>query len=548
MLKVMHKRFEIEAAMKLTEMKRQKSEEMNHAKLQFFTNITHELMTPLTIISASLDELKLVLPAHSDYYEVLAGNTRRLMRLIRQILEFRKAESGNLKLKVSPGNLSRFVKNSVDSFRPLIKKKGLTVSLMMEQEEVRGYFDRDKLDKILYNLLSNAAKYNKENSVVEVRVFSDPEQATATISVKDNGEGISAEAMKTLFQRFYEGNYRRFNTVGTGIGLSLTKDLVELHKGSIRVESGKGKGAMFVVTIPLQREVYAPEQIDDENEIAGVWEEMPVESVRTEELVVQIGEKEDKAVGRLLVVEDNEELLQLMQRLLGREYRVFTARNGKEGIAIAEKEEIDLIVSDVMMPEMDGNELCRYIKNKFELCHIPVLLLTAKQSEEDKIAGYESGADGYLTKPFGLSLLHARIKSLLKNRERTARDFKKQMVLETQELHYTSMDEEFVQKAVDCIYRHLDDCEFDVERFVEEMGTSKSTLYSKLKSLTGLHTTAFIRNIRLKAACRLIEEKKKIRISELAYAVGFNDAKYFSSCFKKEFGMLPTDYMEKYTS
>jgi DNA-binding response OmpR family regulator len=237
---------------------------------------------------------------------------------------------------------------------------------------------------------------------------------------------------------------------------------------------------------------------------------MPVESVRTEELVVQIGEKEDKAVGRLLVVEDNEELLQLMQRLLGREYRVFTARNGKEGIAIAEKEEIDLIVSDVMMPEMDGNELCRYIKNKFELCHIPVLLLTAKQSEEDKIAGYESGADGYLTKPFGLSLLHARIKSLLKNRERTARDFKKQMVLETQELHYTSMDEEFVQKAVDCIYRHLDDCEFDVERFVEEMGTSKSTLYSKLKSLTGLHTTAFIRNIRLKAACRLIEEKKKI--------------------------------------
>lgn len=551
--KLMHKRLEMEAAVKLVEMKRQKSEEMNHAKLQFFTNITHELMTPLTIISASLDELKLVLPAHTDYYEVLSSNTRRLMRLIQQILEFRKAESGNLKLKVSADSLSRFVKNSIDSFRPLIKKKGITFSLVMEAEEITGYFDPDKLDKILYNLLSNAAKYNKENGMVEIRLSYDDRQDRAVISVKDNGEGISSEAMKNLFQRFYEGNYRRFNTVGTGIGLSLTKDLVELHRGTISVESEKGNGAMFTVSFPLLRSAYDEAQIDDENPVLQLSAEAeggePAEQPGAGELP-----EAQRVAGsgglpyKILLVEDNEELLGLMMRLLSHDYQVVAARNGREGIEAAENQGVDLIVSDVMMPEMDGIEFCRYIKGKLELCHIPVILLTAKQSEEDKIAGYDSGADSYLTKPFSLSLLHSRIKGLLKNRERTARDFKKQMVLETKELNYTSLDEAFMQKAVDCIYQQLDNSEFDVEQFTQAMGTSKSALYAKLKSLTGLHTSAFIRNIRLKAACQLIEEKKKIRISELAYAVGFNDAKYFSACFKKEFGMLPTEYMEKYNS
>jgi ligand-binding sensor domain-containing protein/signal transduction histidine kinase/DNA-binding response OmpR family regulator len=554
-LRVMQNRIRMRAAVRLAEMKRRESEELNHAKLQFFTNITHELMTPLTIISASLDELKMDMPEGNDHYRVMSDNAGRLMRLIRQILEFRKAETGNLKLKVSEGDLARFVQVSVDSFKPLIKKKEIHLGLILEESAVRGWFDPDKMDKILFNLLSNAAKYNRRGGSVEVSLSVDRQAGTASIAVRDNGEGISPEKMGDLFKRFYEGDYRKFQTTGTGIGLSLTKDLVDLHKGTIVVESESGYGTRFTVTLPIRKEAYPEEQIDEalvpvedreDAEVQPVPEETP--PVITDYSIVEADEDTlaENPLYHILLVEDNEDLLQLMNRLLGREYQVSLARNGRQALEIAEGGESDLIVSDVMMPEMDGIELTRQIKSRFELCHIQVVLLTVLQTDEDRIVGYDSGADGYVTKPFSLSLLHSRIKGLLKNRERTARDFKKQMVLETAELNYTSMDEAFMQKAVDSVYRHLDDPEFDLDRFVEEMGTSKSTLYSKIKSLTGLHTTAFIRNIRLKAACRLMEEKKRIRISELAYAVGFNDAKYFSACFKKEFGILPTEYLEKY--
>lgn len=541
---LMHKRIQTEAAAKLAEVKRQKSEEINHAKLQFFTNITHELMTPLTIILATLDEYKFNFPKNSDYYSVIYNNTHRLMRLLQQILEFRKAESGNLKLKVCKGDLMLFVRNSVNSFSPLVKKKGIAMELKVPEQKVEGYFDPDKLDKILYNLLSNAAKYNKENGKVEVCLEYDGEKEYARISVKDDGEGMSAEAMKHLFKRFYEGNYRRFNTVGTGIGLSLVKDLIDLHQGDIRVESRPGEGTTFIIGLPLSRASYEEGQIDEEIVIrdTAVTEYVEEKEGKKKEEMPLPADAETKYT--LLVVEDNEELRQLLVNMLGRSYRVLQAADGAAGVKVAETEQVDLILSDIMMPEMDGIELCRYIKEKFELCHIPVVLLTAKQSEEDQIAGYDSGADGYIRKPFSLPLLSAKINSLLQNRERTARDFEKQMVLETKELNYTSMDEKFMQQAVDCVYRHLDDPDFGQQQFLEEMGTSKSTLYAKLKTLTGLNTSAFIRNIRLKAACRIIKEKKKVRISELAYAVGFNDAKYFSACFKKEFGMLPTEYME----
>ena len=249
----------------------------------------------------------------------------------------------------------------------------------------------------------------------------------------------------------------------------------------------------------------------------------------------------------LLVVEDNEELLQLMVRLLSKEYNVLTAENGKEAVVIIENEPVELIISDIMMPEMDGIELCRFVKNTIEYSHIPIILLTAKNKEEDKAEAYESGADAFISKPFNLSVLYARIKNLLKNRERMAGDFKKQVFFELKDLNYTRIDQQFIQRAIECVYRHLDDVEFDQAQFVEEMGTSKSTLYNKLKSLTGLNTSAFIRNIRLKAACKIMEETQNIRISELAYSVGFNDPKYFSTCFKKEFNMLPSEYLERFT-
>lgn len=541
-LRTAKNRMQLRNELHLREMEKSKLEELNHAKLQFFTNITHELLTPLTIISATVDELKMRFPGHDDLYTVMGSNISRLIRLLQQILEFRKAETGNLKLRVSPGDVAAFVKNEAESFLPLVKKRKIHFSVLCNPESIIGYFDTDKLDKILYNLLSNAAKYNKEGGYIQVTLMYAEDRDFVRLHVKDNGSGISKDKQKSLFKRFYEGDYRKFNTIGTGIGLSLVKDLVELHGGSIEVESEEGRGTEFIVTLPVDRSYFKEEQIDEEAVL-------PVQKTVTyleEENAENVVAEKPKA-HTILVVEDNEELLQLMVRLLKREYNVHTAENGQEAVTVLDNEDIDLIVSDVMMPVMDGIEFCRYVKNKLELSHIPVILLTAKNKEEDRAEAYEVGADAFISKPFNLAVLHARIRNLLKYKERKAHDFKNQLVFEIKELDYTSIDEDFMQRAIDCVNRHLEDSDFDQPQFVEEMGTSKSTLYKKLKSLTGLNTSAFIRNIRLKAACRIMEEKgSSVRVSDLAYAVGFNDPKYFSSCFKKEFGMLPTEYQERF--
>lgn len=544
LFRITRNRILLQNELRLREIEKMKAEELNHAKLQFFTNITHELLTPLTIVSATVDELKAQAPQHTDLFAVMYNNIHRLIRLLQQILEFRKAETGNLKLRVSSGDIAAFVRKETEGFQPLIKKSKIHFSVLCNPDSIIGYFDTDKLDKILYNLLSNAAKYTVEGGFIQVTLSYAEDRDHIFLKVKDNGEGISQEKQKTLFQRFYEGDYRKFNTIGTGIGLSLTKDLVELHKGTISVESESGQGAEFIVCIPIDRSYFSEDQIDDETIVpiqkTGTYDDE--EDVQTNDEAEVVKKKHS-----VLVIEDNEELLQLMTRLLKREYNVFTAENGKEGIIVLENEDIDLIVSDVMMPEMDGIEFCKYVKGNLEISHIPVILLTAKNKEEDRAEAYEVGADAFISKPFNLPVLYARIRNLLKHKEGLVHDFKHQLVFELKDLNYTSLDEDFLQRAIDCVNGHLEDAEFDQPQFADEMKTSKSTLYKKLKSLTGLNTSAFIRNVRLKSACRIMEEKgSNIRISELAYAVGFNDPKYFSSCFKKEFGMLPSEYIERF--
>lgn len=535
-------RMSLTNAVNLAALEQAKAEEINHSKLQFFTNVTHELLTPLTIISASLDELRMQTPENNVQHQVMTNNVNRLIRLLQQILEFRKAETGNLKLKVSKGDLALFIKNSVESFQPLIKKKKLRLSLICEPESIPAYFDSDKIDKILYNLLSNAAKYNEQGGVVMVGVELETNRNSVILKVADNGKGLSPEAVRNLFKRFYEGDYRKFKTIGTGIGLSLTKDLVELHKGSIRVVSEPDEGTCFYVNIPVGRDAYKADEIDDSLTVSP--DRIETFSGNQNDSIEPESNTHKKAY-TLLVIEDNEDILNLLVRLLGVDYNLFTARNGKEGFEQMKQEQIDLVISDIMMPEMDGVAFCRLIKNDIETSHIPILLLTAKTQEEDRVVAYESGADGFITKPFSLSVLQARVNNLLKARERNTRDFKKQLVFEANELNYTSLDESFLQKAIELITENLSNSDFDQQQFLEAMGTSKSTLHRKIKSLTGLNTSGFIRNIRLKAACRLMETKQHIRISELAYAVGFNDPKYFSVCFKKEFGMQPSEYLER---
>lgn len=538
-------RIKLTQSLQLAELEQAKRDEVNHSKLQFFTNITHELLTPLTIISASVDELKQTAPENKEQYRVMTSNINRLIRLLQQILEFRKAETGNLKLKVSRGDLAGFVKNNVESFKPLIKKQQMHFSLLCQPDYFPAYFDPDKLDKILYNLLSNAAKYNTPGTTVWIELFHDEQNGRAILSVKDNGKGMSKETVHNLFKRFYEGDYRKFKTIGTGIGLSLTKDLVTLHKGTIEVDSELGKGTEFKVEIPIRRLFYLPEEIDDSISIPDQEIIYHIDKTATTEKVIKT-ETVQAPQYSLLLIEDNEDLLQLMVRLLSLDFTIFTAKTGTEGIHCMENEEIDLVVSDIMMPEMDGIAFCKQVKNNLETSHIPIILLTAKNREEDRVEAYESGADGFITKPFNLSVLHARINNLIKAKERNTHDFKKQLNFEANELNYTSLDEEFLQRAIDLIHQHLDDPEFDQVMFQEAMGTSRSTLYRKLKSLTGLNPSSFIRNIRIKAACRIMEEKRNLRISEVAYAVGFNDPKYFSACFKKEMGMLASEYMERF--
>ncbi|MDR3217503.1 MAG: response regulator [Dysgonamonadaceae bacterium] len=537
-LRMMKNKLLMQNAIRVKDIEKQKIEELNHAKLQFFTNITHEFLTPLTIISASVDELKNSSSQHNDLYDVISNNIARLIRLLQQILEFRKAETGNLKLKVSKGDIALFVKNSVENFNPLMKKKKIHFSIVCDPDSIPAYFDYDKLDKILFNLLSNAAKYNQSGGFVQVNLAYLPDKRDAIcISVKDNGEGIHPKEINNLFKRFYEGDYRRFNTIGTGIGLSLTKDLVRLHKGEITVESEVDKGTVFHVKIPIAAGFYDENETDDCSCVSP--------NPTALETIDYPDSQPEKKEHTLLLVEDNEELLQVMVKLLSREYNIFTAKNGREGIEVLEEEYIDLTISDVMMPEMDGIEFCKFVKNKFEISHVPIILLTAKDKEEDRIDAYDSGADGFITKPFNLNVLYSKIKNLLKAKERVAKEFKKQFVYEAKSLNYTSVDEAFLNKAVLCVNQHIADPDFDQQQFADALGVSKSTLYKKLKSLTDLNTSAFIRNIRLKTACKLIEENRKIRISELSYTVGFNDPKYFSVCFKKEFGLTPSEYLEK---
>ena len=495
-------------------------EELNRAKLQFFTNITHELLTPLTIISVTLNEIKSIAPQISDYYSIMDNNINRLKRLLQQILEFRKAESGNLKLKVSQGNIASFIRKSVDSFLPLLRNKKMQLDMSIEQEEIIGYFDPDKVDKILYNLLSNAFKYN--------------------------GEGISKENLSKLFNRFYEGDYRKYHTTGHGIGLSLTKELAVLHHGKIEVESQINEGTTFRVTLPIIEEEFTEEEID--RSILPlpetVSDSLSVISSLNKEETIEITEKIDKK--KLLLVEDNEDLLKVMADSLSREYHIIKATNGKEAIEQLEKtKDIVVVISDVMMPVMNGIELCHYMKKQDEWLHIPIILLTAKSSESDIIEGYEAGADDYITKPFQLTLLLVKIKSLLKNKENLLKNYSNIIAFEMQKPNIDSADREFLQQAINCVYEHLDDIKFDQQAFADAMRVSKSTLYRKLKSLSNEGPSVFISDIRLQTAYKILSDNPSMRISDLAYTVGYNDPKYFSSCFKKKFKVLPRDISQE---
>lgn len=534
----LHKQTELE------ELQRQKEKEIIHIKLQFFTNIAHELLTPLSIISASVDELQLTYPELKSSFAGISGNTLRLIRLIQQLLEFRKVESGCQKLVVYHGNITSFLQNSISTFLPLAHKKQLYITFDTGDREYLGYFDPDKLDKIVYNLLSNAVKYTSEGGKIIVKQHYEEEGENFTLYVNNTGELIPEEKLTSIFNRFYEGEYRKFNTTGTGIGLSLTKALVTLHHGSISIVSNAIEGNTFIVNIPIGKDAFLDEEIGDNNhEATQGFEHLDVSTETTSGLPFVMYENRCQS-HIILLVEDNSELLEIMSRLLGRYFKVLQATDGNSAFEILKKQEVDLIVSDVMMPGINGYEFCHKLKSTFETAHIPVVLLTAKCSSENKVEGYRSGADGYICKPLNFSVLLAKVDSLLRKNATQSVDRRKKLVFEAKNLFYIPQDEEFLEKAVSCVNRHLDNSDFSISEFASEMGMSRTNLNDKLKELTGMTPLAFIVNIRMQAAHRLLQENKKVRITEIAYMVGFNDPKYFSICFKKKFGLSIKEMME----
>lgn len=428
-----------------------------------------------------------------------------------------------------------------------------------------GWIDTDKLDKIIFNLLSNAAKYTTgDNGRVELFARTNDRYDKVIISVKDNGCGIPESRKKHLFELFFDGEYRRFNTMGTGIGLSLTRDLVYLNNGDLTYESEEGKGTTFNIMLPISKDSFAPSQIDEKNKVdinkpvsfvLDVEDDDPIfskdfifnEKGNNNEVNIDnnVDSSDDDAY-RILIVEDNVELLLMMKHLLSKQYNVVTAYNGKEAVDEIHKNELDLIISDVMMPEMDGYELVKYVKNSNDYCHLPIILLTAKTQENDKEEGLEIGADAYMTKPFKVKELQLRINNLIENRQRITREFKQQTIedVRTKSATMPSPDKEFLDKAIACVHKHIDDSDYDRETFASDMGMSSSSLYNKLRAVTGMNATSFIRDMRMKEACRLAKATPGIRVSDLAYSVGFKDPKYFATIFKKEFGMQPSEYIE----
>lgn len=535
-VRTVKRRILLKNALKIEQIERKKSEEVNQAKLNFFTNISHELFTPLSVMQCSIESLNQDGQADRQTLNIMRINLKRLQRLLQQILEFRKAESGNLKLKVSHNNVVTFIKGLCEeNFLPLLQSKNITLKFQAEQDTIMAYFDIDKLDKIIYNLLSNATKYNYPNGIVSVSITQNTENEIRyfTLKVENTGDGIPENKLPMLFKRFYEGDYRKFKTQGTGIGLSLTRDLVRLHNGTISVQSVPNETTLFTVQIPADRTNYTEDQID---------EECLLRSDSINDSAESTCEDEHEQV-HVLIVEDDKDLMTIMTKVLGKYFQISSAANGLEALTLLKTEQIDIVITDYEMPQMNGIELCREIRKDIALNHLPIIMLTVKAQTEFFLEAYDAGADVYITKPVEMILLTAQLRTLITNRNLLIQKFRQKEDLNVQELGLTQLDQKFLDNAISIVEQKMEDSEFSNETFCQMINMTQSTLYRKLKSITGLSPNEFIRDVRIKKACMLLQ-RDDLQVSDVAYMVGFTDPKYFSLTFKKEKGMSPTNYIK----
>lgn len=521
-------------------LKRQKEQHLDELKFRFFTNISHEFRTPLALI---ITPLELLIRETEDNklktrLEKILGNAKELLRLVNQLLDFRRLEQKGEHLKIAAIQIKPFIEECVSPFSELAQEHHieLVCECMFAENDI-FHLDAEKIKRVLNNLISNAIKFTPEGGVVSVQAeWAEPagngdRPAGIRIRVSDTGTGIKPEDLDNIFVRFFQCEQSPgagINT-GSGIGLHLTKGYVDLHKGTIDVESTPGKGTVFTVTLPYPEQ---PAQPADR---------------QLQTVTAEGTEKKQTATGQeknitLLIAEDNAQFRTFMKDLLMTDFHILTAANGKEGLEKAQKYNPDLIISDVMMPEMDGYAFCRAIKNDVKCSHIPFILLTARNSSESRSGAYDAGADSFITKPFDIEVLTSRIRQLLEQRAKRQALFRKEIQLTPKDITTTSLDEKLIQKAIECMEKNMDNTEYNVESLCTDLGIERTKLYRKMQAIVGQTPMEFMRTIRLKRAAQLLKSGKHT-VQEISWMVGFNTPRYFSAYFKEMFGMTPSQYI-----
>lgn len=532
--------------------------EMDRMKSRFFANISHEFRTPLTLILAPLEEeLSKKTPEEQGKLLIMKRYANRLLELVNQLLNLSKLEANKMELQVQKGDLRHFLSILSSSFDSLAQHKGIVFEKTVGLPEGLFWYDPDKLEKIVTNLLSNAFKFTPSGGsvVFAAHITEGNGQQILHIAVSDTGKGIAPQEQKQVFESFYQARQTVENQDGgTGLGLALVKELLRLHKGKVHLQSEPGNGSVFSVEIPVNEQAYeVVQRIEGRpNEYAvpaatGTFEPRPEPKSNQSDNHQRESQAKSGAANRnanretVLIAEDNAELRDYMASLLDDEYVVFKAPDGVEALACARKVLPSLIISDLMMPGMDGMELTANIKSDERTSHIPVILLTAKSGQESRIDGLKTGADDYLTKPFSVEELTVRVRNLIELRKKLAERYRERIRVHVTSSEEMSLDDKFLMKAKEIVEGNMEDVLFSVEKMAEEIGLSRTQLLRKLKALTGLAPNDFIRDLRLQKAAEMIRQKADT-ITQIGYAVGFNDQSYFSKSFKKEFGETPTEY------
>lgn len=536
-----------------------KLEDATKAKLRFFTNISHEFRTPLTLIIGPLEDLIQSRGLPEEYrkqFNLMHRNSLRMLRMINQLMDFRKLENEKMKLQAGYYDIVGFLKEIYESFAEHAAKKKVDFQFHSTDEKIMLWFDWDKMDKVIFNLLSNAFKFTGNEGQISiiirkerpvVKILSDEE---VLIEIKDTGRGIAKEHLSHIFDRFYQAeNSQDFG--GTGLGLALSKGFIKLHHGKIKAESEPGKGTSSFIRLQMGKlhlkteemvgsESSQPANMHHEKTISDEIHFNPEYSEITE-IETAISVSEEKPM--VLIVEDQKDVREYIKDCLGSGYTIIEAENGKQGLQQVEEEEPDIIISDIMMPEMDGLEMTRKLKNQLKTSHIPIILLTAKASQEQKLEGLEEGADSYIPKPFNKQHLQIRVKKLIELRKKLQETYKNPMSVNEEDGQISRLDRKFLNK-ISKIVEEQKDRELSVEELSEMIGLSRVHLYRKIKKLTGMSVSEFANSVKLRLALELLKNSGN-SISQIAYEVGFSSPSYFTKCFKEQFGISPSDYAKK---